>query len=88
MLVWEGGHFATMLASQRTYLGTHLKVFENYFESLEKVFENMLNDFVVFCLLFQRVKNIEIYNHVWEMKHAPLHGKQVYVYSHLKLKSN
>ena len=52
-----GGHgrhhaYNSMLASQRTYLGTHLKVFEKYFESLEKVFKNVLNDFVVFCLLF------------------------------------
>ena len=42
-----------MLASQR-YVSW--KVFEKHLK-------NTLNDFVVFCLLFYRVKNIEIYNH-------------------------
>ena len=62
------------------YLKSILKVLKKYLKHVERFF--------VFCLLFQRVKNIEMYNHVWEIKHAALHGKQVYVYSHLKLKSN
>ena len=44
-----------MLASQRTYLGTHSKVFEKYLKSILKVLKKYLKHverFFVFCLLF------------------------------------